>query len=132
MKEKLDLISFVIAATMMVVPLILFWYKLSASQKRMNLIVEKILEESNLFYRKVIVDIDVFKADRDRQQGLCIEHSVGLNKIIMSQKGSEITQNYMKELFEDLKRITINTNETIQNNTTVLSELLGVIRERKA
>jgi len=121
-----------------VIALTIFWYKISTSQKEISSMTTKILErqtktneKTDLFYQKIANDIEGFKSENTRQQALCANHNGSLTMILQNQKAHELAQSYMKELFEDIKKLQVTTNEAITNNTGVLTELLFIIKERK-
>jgi len=121
-----------------IVALAIFWYKISNSQKELVVMVAKVLnrqlknsEKTDLFYQQIENDVKAFKEDNARQHGLCSTHNRSIATIVSNQKAQEITQNYMKDLFDDIKQLQIATNEAIANNTGVLTRLLFMIEERK-
>jgi endonuclease III len=129
--ENLNFLAFILTIITISATISIFLIKISTVQKNLAVLCDKILcnqerakVKSDLFYQKFNNDTQMFKEDVVRHNNASSNHHALLGNVLSNQKAQEITQSHMKSLFEEIKKLTINTNKAINDNSKVLAELL--------
>jgi ketol-acid reductoisomerase len=136
--DNLGTISFFFAIITLTITTSIFFNRISTTQKILLKLSEKIVKnqekyhiKADLFYQEAENNAQILKEESIRQNRSHSSNNAMLGNIISLQKTHEIEQKYMKDLFSEIKQLQINTNEAINNNTNVLTELLFHIKETR-
>lgn len=126
----IGLISAIIGIVVVIVSISIFWYRMSVANSSILKSLETIItrqEKSNEFEIIVSKDIQDIKDDHHDHQATMSSHIALTNEIAQDLRSQREGQKYMTRLFEDLKSLTVKTDESMNKLATTMEKLATVI-----
>ncbi len=112
------------------VSVIIFLYKLSTSNVSIIRLLKKIIEKldtTSSFQAEVKRDMAEFQKESERYEHIHTADTKMLAMIYSDLKSNSEDHKYFIRLFDDLKGITIDTNQTLNKMTTAIDRLSTII-----
>lgn len=117
-----------LSVIVLVVSVVWSWFKIvnglkliSQTVSEMTLILRKYMGKSNVFREGVSKDLEQFRNEASQRNALCHENKEKLIEIDNEIRLQNNSQEFMKEMFKDLKSIQSQTTTAINNleNATI-------------